>query len=116
MPAPQAAMMQQLARVKFASFALRVPSNWQEPAGDAAKQYGNAFKAEERSTQPGMGAGPPLFMPSSLNKYYTDAQKMHMAKVGSFLDGVCSAICSASWFSRVAKKAICSSSVIGMRR
>jgi len=95
MPAPQATMMQQLARTKFSSFGLKVPSNWQEPSGDRAQHYANAFKPEEKTTQPGMGAGPPLFMPSSLNKYHTDAQKMHMAKIGEFVDGVCSAVCSA---------------------
>jgi hypothetical protein len=92
MPAPQAAMMQQLARTKFMGFSLRVPSDWQEPSGDAAKQYANAFKPEERTTAPG---APPLFQPASLNKYHTDAQKMHIGKVGKFIDDTCSAICSA---------------------
>lgn len=85
-------MMQQLARAKFMSFNLRVPTNWQEPSGDAAKQYNDAFKPEERTTAPG---APPLFQPASLNKYHTDTQKMHIAKIGAFIDGVCSAICSA---------------------
>ncbi|MCX5743731.1 MAG: hypothetical protein NT062_14660 [Proteobacteria bacterium] len=93
MPAPQASMMQQLARLKFTSFALKVPANWQQPSGDpAAKHYGDAFKPSEKMTAPGM---PPLFQPASLNKYHTDAQKMHIAKIGSFIDGTCSAICSA---------------------
>jgi hypothetical protein len=30
-----------------------------------------------------------------MNKYHTDSQKMHIAKIGSFIDGTCSAICSA---------------------
>ena len=30
-----------------------------------------------------------------MNKYHTDAQKMHIDKVGKFIDGICSAICSA---------------------
>jgi hypothetical protein len=38
---------------------------------------------------------PPLFLPASMNKYHTDAQKMHIDKIGSFIDGICSAICSA---------------------
>ena len=85
-------MMQQLARTKFMGFALRVPSDWQEPSGDAAKQYGDAFQPSERTSAPG---APPLFQPASLNKYHTDTQKMHIAKIGAFIDGVCSAICSA---------------------
>ena len=92
MPAPQASAMQQLARLKFTSFNLKVPQNWQEPSGDpAAKHYGDAFKPEEKATAPaGM---PPLFQPASLNKYHTDTQKMHIAKIGAFIDGTCSAIC-----------------------
>jgi hypothetical protein len=93
MPAPQAAQMQQLARLKFTSFNIKVPQNWQQPSGDpAAKHYNDAFKPEEKTTAPG---APPLFQPASMNKYHTDAQKMHIDKVGKFIDGICSAICSA---------------------
>jgi hypothetical protein len=92
MPAPQASLMQQAARLKFTSFNLKVPQNWQEPSGDAAKQYSDAFKPSEKTTAPG---APPLVQPASLNKYHTDVQKMHIAKVGAYLDGICSAICSA---------------------
>jgi len=38
---------------------------------------------------------PPLFQPASMNKYHTDAQKMHIGKIGGFIDGICDAICSA---------------------
>jgi len=93
MPAPQASAMQQLARLKFTSFNLKVPQNWQNPSGDPdAKHYGDAFPASEKSTAPG---APPLFQPASLNKYHTDTQKMHIDKIGKFIDGTCSAICSA---------------------
>src|SRR5687768_13267376 len=92
MPAPQSAAMSQLARLKFTSFNLKVPTNWRDPAGEAGDHYGRAFKPEEKATVPGM---PPLVQPASLNKYHTDTQKMHVAKIGSFLDGTCDAICSA---------------------
>ena len=93
MPAPQASAMQQLARLKFTSFNLKVPDKWQEPSGDpGADHYGKAFKAGEKATSPGM---PPLFQPASLNKYHTETQKMHIDKIGKFIDGTCSAICSA---------------------
>jgi len=93
MPAPQAAAMQQLARLKFTSFNLKVPKDWRDPSGgDAADHYSRAFKPEEKATTPGM---PPLLQPASLNKYHTDTQKMHVAKIGAFIDGTCSAICSA---------------------
>jgi len=95
MPAPQSAMVKQLARAKFSSFGLRVPQNWQTPSGDpAASHYGDAFPADQKATQPDTSV-PPLFMPASMNKYHTDAQKMHNGKVGSFIDGICDAICSA---------------------
>jgi hypothetical protein len=83
-------MMQQLARAKFMSFGLKVPANWQAPADQ--DQYDRAFQASEKNTTPGT---PPLFQPASMNKYHTDSQKMHIAKIGSFIDGTCSAICSA---------------------
>ena len=92
MPAPQASAMQQLARLKFTSFNLKVPSNWKDPQGDAGDHYGRAFKPDEKASAPGM---PPLFQPASLNKYHTDTQKMHIGKIGAFIDGTCSAICSA---------------------
>jgi hypothetical protein len=85
--------MQQLARLKFTSFGLTVPTNWKDPSGDpGAKHYGKAFKDNEKASSPGM---PPLFQPASMNKYHTDTQKMHIAKIGKFIDDTCSAICSA---------------------
>ncbi len=93
MPAPQASMMQQLARLKFTSFAIKVPQKWSTPSGDpAGKHYGDTFSASEKSTAPGM---PPLVQPQSMNKYHTDTQKMHIDKFGSYIDKTCSAICSA---------------------
>jgi hypothetical protein len=92
MPAPQASAFQQLARLKFTSFNLKVPADWKDPAGDAADHYSRAFKPDEKASSPGM---PPLFQPASLNKYHTDAQKMHIGKIGGFIDDICSAICSA---------------------
>ena len=92
MPAPQASAMQQLARLKFTSFNLKVPTNWKDPQGAAGDHYGRAFKPDEKASSPGM---PPLFQPASLNKYHTDTQKMHIGKIGGFIDGICSAICSA---------------------
>jgi hypothetical protein len=85
--------MQQLVRLKFTSFQIKVPQDWQNPSGDPdAGHYGEAFKPEEKTTAPG---SPPLFLPATMNKYHTDAQKMHVDKIGKFIDGICSAICSA---------------------
>ena len=86
-------MMQQLARAKFASFGLKVPQNWSPPQGSKADMYNRAFKDNEKTSSPVVGL--PLFQPASLNKYHTDTQKMHQAKIGQFIDDTCSAICSA---------------------
>jgi len=106
MPAPQAKAMQQLARLKFMSFNLKVPQNWKDPQGDPeAQQYSDAFKPSEKMTMPGM---PPLFQPATMNKYHVDAQKMHIAKIGKFLDDTMSAIASAwgQWQSMAAMSGI----------
>lgn len=93
MPAPQASQMKQLVRAKFMSLNIKVPQNWQNPSGDPdAKHYGDAFTAAEKSTAPG---SPPLVQAASSNKYHTDTQKMHIDKIGKFLDGISTAICSA---------------------
>jgi hypothetical protein len=95
MPAPQASMMKQLARLKFSSNALRVPQNWKEPAGNpGADHYGRAFKPNEKVTTPATTA-PPLFIAASMNKYHTDTQKKLTADFGGFIDGACDAICGA---------------------
>ena len=92
MPAPQPTQMQQLARLKFTSFNLKVPQNWNPPQGEDAQLYADAFEPAERNTAPGF---PPLFQAASMNKYHTDSQKMHIAKIGKFIDDTCDAICSA---------------------
>lgn len=93
MPAPQASLMKQLARATFQSFAIQVPARWQNPTGQTeASHYSNTFEPAEKTTAAGQ---PSLVGPSTANKYHTDAQKMHVAKLGKYIDGVCSAICDA---------------------
>jgi hypothetical protein len=66
-----------------------VPTNWKDPQGAAADHYSKAFKPAEKA---GIPAIPPLFQPATLNKYHTDTQKMHVAKIGGFMDKMCDAI------------------------
>src|SRR5687767_6930625 len=95
MPAPQASMMKQLARLKFSGFSLKMPDQWSQPSGDpAGKHYGDAFKPAEKSTAPDTTV-PPLFTPASMNKYHTDTQKKMNDVIGKYIDGICTAICSA---------------------
>jgi hypothetical protein len=85
-------MMSQLARSTFMSKSISVPTNWQDPSGDTpSKQYSDAFKPSERN-QP---TAPGLFTSASPNKYHGDTQKHLNDKFGDFIDGTCSAICSA---------------------
>jgi len=92
MPAPDPSRMKEFARAKFTSFNLKVPQNWKPPQGEDSQLYTDAFEPAHRVTSPGF---PPLFQAATLNKYHTDSQKMHIAKIGKFIDGTCEAICSA---------------------
>lgn len=106
MPAPQASMMSQLARTKFTSFALKVPQNWRDPQGDPeGQQYKDAFADNEKNVAPG---SPPLFQPATMNKYHVDSQKMHIAKIGKFIDDTMEAIAKAwgDWQKQAAMSAI----------
>jgi hypothetical protein len=87
--------MQNLAKLKFSTFALQAPTDWKQPQGDPdAQQFTDAFQASERAVPPDTMA-PPLFIPPTPNKYHVDTQKQLNAKFGAFIDGICSAICSA---------------------
>ena len=95
MPAPQASMMKQFCRLKFSGNSLKMPDQWTQPSGDpAGAHYGRAFKDNERASSPDTTA-PPLFTPASMNKYHTDTQKKINDVIGKYLDGICTAICSA---------------------
>lgn len=95
MPAPQAAQMKQLARLKFSGNGLKVPDQWKQPSGDpGAKHWNDAFTAAEKATAPDTMM-PPLFLPHTTNKYHTDAQKKLNSIVGEYMDGIIDAICSA---------------------
>jgi hypothetical protein len=95
MPAPQALLMKQAARLKFASFGLVVPPNYQQPQGEAADHFRQAFQPSDLSTAPAVTQGPPLFRPATMNRVHTDCQKMNIATYGGFIDGICDAICDA---------------------
>ena len=89
MPAPQAAAMQELAKTQFRSFAVKVPNQPLLPPAFLA-----AAKPSERSATPAP-MPPALFLPDSSYKSHVDTQK-HLTDVfGAYLDGICSAVCSA---------------------
>jgi len=95
MPAPQASVMQQLAKLQFQSNAIKLPVNWSTPTGDpAGNHYQNAFKPGELSSIP-PPLPPALFVAATANKYHCDTAKEISEKLEKYIDGVCSAICSA---------------------
>jgi hypothetical protein len=88
-------MMQQLAKLQFSSFGIKLPIDWRDPTETvAANHYGKAFKASEKVT-PVPPCPPALFVAASPNKYHTDAAKEISDKLSAYIDGICSAICSA---------------------
>lgn len=90
MPAPQAAMMKNLAKVAFKAKAIKLPVDWQQPSGDpAGKQYPDAFKPSERFVPPDPSK---LFVPASSNKYHVDTVKQVSDKFEKYIDGICDAI------------------------
>jgi hypothetical protein len=91
MPAPFPDAMKQLVRAKFCTFQLKVPSDWKQPEGEAASQFNGAFKDNELVTPPDT----PLFLPATMNKYHTDAQREANKNYGDFMDGISAAICDA---------------------
>lgn len=93
MPAPQASMMQNLAKLKFSSNAIQLPMKWKPDMG-FSDTYSKAFKTSELVAVPGV-APACLFVAATPNKYHVDTQKNVSDKFSKFIDGICSAICSA---------------------
>jgi hypothetical protein len=95
MPAPQASVMKQAARAKFASFGLRVPVRWRQPQGDGHSQLHHSLGMQSAQADGDPIAGAPLFMPATNIRPHIDAQKMHHASYGKFIDSICNGICAA---------------------
>ena len=92
MPAPQASAMQQLAKQKFMSFGLVIPSDWKQPQGEKAKLYQDAFDSPDHNRPDTSNR---LFRPASTNIHHIDATKEIGKIYGDFIDDMCSAICGA---------------------
>jgi len=84
-------MMQNLAKQNFRA-KVTLPVDWKQPSGEAGKQYGNAFKENEKSAPSKPMC---LFKDASSNKYHVDAATKVGDQFEKFIDGICSAICSA---------------------
>lgn len=89
MPAPQKAMLTELAKVNFISKNIKIPTEWQNPG----EQFPRAFSLTELFVPP----NPPtnLFIEATLNKYHVDAAKTIGEAFAKFIEGICGAICEA---------------------
>ncbi len=92
MPAPQASAMQQLAKAKFMSFGLVMPSDWQQPQGEQGKLYQDSFESVDHNRPDTSNR---LFRPASTNVHHIDATKFIGQVYGDFIDDICSAVCGA---------------------
>lgn len=92
MPAPQASILQNLAKNNFRAKNITLPVNWQQPSGEKGEMYSRAFKDNEKNAP----SNPTLlFKSASSNKYHVDTTKNMSDKFEKYIDGICSAICSA---------------------
>lgn len=89
MPAPNAQMFAQMAKLLFQANALQLPVDWSQPN----EQFPDAFAPGERTTAP----APPdsLFREPTLNQYHTDSAKQLNTEYADFIDGVTGALCDA---------------------
>ncbi len=93
MPAPQASMMKQLCRLQYSTNGLKMPDQWTAPSGDpAAAHYAKDYVQKPGSPDTTV---PPLYMAASMTKDHTDTQKKITSVIGTYLDGIVTAICSA---------------------
>lgn len=92
MPAPQAQVLQTLAKNTFRANGIQLAYQWRQPQGEAGKQYADAFAPGERNAPVDPSK---LFVPASTNKYHVDTVAQISAKFEAYLDGICGAIASA---------------------
>src|SRR5579875_467181 len=94
MPAPQASLMAQTAKMLFQSKAIKIPSSWDSALEDKFNQKLDQFK-------PSVPRPTNLFQSPSMSKIALDACNTVSEKFEKFIDDICKAICSAwsNWHS-----------------
>lgn len=87
MPAPQKAMLAQLAKLNFSGMQIALPTEWKAPG----EQFSDAFAPSELVAPP----NPPtnLFHEPTLNKYHVDTAKDIGKAFEDYIDGICDGIC-----------------------
>jgi len=86
MPAPNATLFSQLAKMNFCAKQIKLPMDWE----DKGEQYDDAFNASEKKVAP--NSPTTLFREATLNKFHADAAKEMSQAFEKYIDGICSAI------------------------
>ncbi|MSP93425.1 MAG: hypothetical protein EXR79_16800 [Myxococcales bacterium] len=92
MPPWNAPQLKTLSKAAFKAHNVVLPVDWEQPTGDAGKQYVDSFKLTELFAPPDPAK---LFVPATPNKYHVDTVKKISGQFEAFIDGVCDAICNA---------------------
>lgn len=95
---PVGSLMGNLAKMSFKSLGRKLPDDWQQPSGDAGKQYSDAFQPSDRTA---VSDPMRIFQPASTNKLHVDTAKKIGKNIEDYMDGVCKAIASGwgNWMS-----------------
>lgn len=91
MPAPNAALMKQMARMFFIARFVRLPTDWKGPPD--AKHFQQSVSPSQLIVPPNSPMN--LFREASLYELHVDAAGKIGKEYGSFIDGTCDAICNA---------------------
>lgn len=112
MPAPQKAMLSQLAKMNFVSKMIKLPMDWQQPPDQ--QQYPDAFQPSERMVAPNMPLN--LFREETPNKYHVDTAKDIGKKFEDYIDGICGAICDGidKWMKMTTVVGVIINAVVGV--
>ena len=87
MPAPQAALLKELAKLQFRARMTRLPTQWKPPSS----QYPDAFQAGELPSAPGSPMN--LFREPDLCAINVKTATKISNKYAKYIDGACDAIC-----------------------
>ncbi len=89
MPPIQAAVLKNLAKAAFKAQAIVLPIDWEQPTGEAGKQYVDAFKPYERFAPIDPSK---LFIPATPNRLHVDTVSRISSDFEKYIDGICDAI------------------------
>ena len=109
---PQGPVLSDKAKTAFKAKGLKLPQDWEQPSGNAGKQFVDAFKEEERSAPADTQR---IFQPATDNKLHVDSAKQVSLRIERYIDGICAAIATAwqMWMSQSAVSGVMINGPIG---